>query len=288
MTGEETPKARVRRRRVFRLVWIVPAMAIAVAAYLLWQRMQEYGPEIRVTFADGGGLRVGQTALHYRGVQVGEVMGVNLSGDEKRAVVRIRLTRSGAGLAREGSQFWIVRPRVGLGQVTGLGTVLSGPELNVLPGKPDAPTQVEFVGLDNPPSTIEGGLRIVLRGEHPKMRADAPVYYRGVEVGVVQKIDLAPNALSADVHVVIYPRFAALVREGSAFWDVSGLNVKGGLLKGLEVEFESLRSFLSGGLEFASPPGTPRAKPGTVFFLYAEPKKEWLGWAPKIPIAPEK
>jgi paraquat-inducible protein B len=288
MTGEETPKARVRRRRVFRLVWIVPAMAIAVAAYLLWQRMQEYGPEIKVTFADGGGLRVGQTALHYRGVQVGEVMGVNLSGDEKRAVVRIRLTRSGAGLAREGSQFWIVRPRVGLGQVTGLGTVLSGPELNVLPGKPDAPTQVEFVGLDNPPSTIEGGLRIVLRGEHPKMRADAPVYYRGVEVGVVQKIDLAPNALSADVHVVIYPRFAALVREGSAFWDVSGLNVKGGLLKGLEVEFESLRSFLSGGLEFASPPGTPRAKPGTVFFLYAEPKKEWLGWAPKIPIAPEK
>lgn len=288
MTGEETPKARVRRRRVFRLVWIVPAMAIALAAYLLWQRMQEYGPEIRVTFADGGGLRVGQTTLRYRGVQVGEVMGVNLSGDEKRAVVRIRLTRSGAGLAREGSQFWIVRPRVGFAQVTGLGTVLSGPELSVLPGKPDAPTQVEFVGLDNPPSTIEGGLRVVLRGEHPKMRADAPVYYRGVEVGVVQKMDLAPNALSADVHVVIYPRFAPLVREGSAFWDVSGLNVKGGLLKGLNVEFESLRAFLSGGIEFASPPGTPRAKPGTVFFLYAEPKQEWLGWAPKIPIAPEK
>jgi len=43
-----------------------------------------------------------------------------------------------------------------------------------------------------------------------------------------------------------------------------------------------------GGIEFASPPGTPRAKPGTVFFLYSEPKKEWLGWAPKIPIAPEK
>jgi paraquat-inducible protein B len=104
----------------------------------------------------------------------------------------------------------------------------------------------------------------------------------------VQKIDLAPNALSADVHVVIYPRFAPLVREGSTFWDVSGLNVKAGVLKGLEIELESLRSFLSGGIEFASPPGTPRAKPGTVFFLYGEPKKEWLGWAPKIPLAPEK
>jgi len=288
MTGEETPKARIRRRRVFRLVWIVPAMAVAVAAYLIYQRLQDYGPEVKVSFADGGGLRVGQTAVRYRGVQVGEVTGVELSQDEKRAVVRIRLTRTGAGLAREGSRFWIVRPRVGLGQVTGLATVLSGPEINVLPGKAGEPAKYEFSGLDNPPTTIEGGLQIVLRGEHPKMRADAPVYFRGVEVGVVQKIDLAPNALSADVHVVIYPRFAALVREGSAFWDVSGLNVKAGLLKGLEIELESLRSFLSGGIEFASPPGTPRAKPGTVFFLYSEPKKEWLGWAPKIPIGAEK
>jgi len=288
MTGEEAPKARLRRRRVFRLVWLVPAMAVAVAAYLIYQRLQDYGPEVKVSFADGGGLRVGQTAVRYRGVQVGEVTGVELSQDEKRAVVRIRLTRTGAGLAREGSRFWIVRPRVGLGQVTGLATVLSGPEINVLPGKAGEPAKYEFSGLDNPPTTIEGGLQIVLRGEHPKMRADAPVYFRGVEVGVVQKIDLAPNALSADVRVVIYPRFAALVREGSAFWDVSGLNVKAGLLKGLEIELESLRSFLSGGIEFASPPGTPRAKPGTVFFLYNEPKKEWLGWAPKIPIGAEK
>ena len=287
MTGEETPKARVRRRRVFRLVWIVPAMAVAVAAYLVYERMQAYGPEVKVSFADGGGLRIGQTPVRYRGVQVGEVTGVGLSPDEKEAVVRIRLTREGAGMAREGSRYWIVRPRVAFGQVSGLTTVLSGPEINVIPGKPDAPVENEFKGLENPPSTIEGGLRIVLRGERPKMRPDAPVYYRGVEVGVVQKLDLAPNALSADVHVVIYPRFAALVREGSSFWDVSGLNVTGGLLKGLDVQFESLRAFLSGGIEFATPPGTARAKPGSVFFLYDEPKKEWLNWAPKIPIPPE-
>ena len=288
MTGDQIPKARVRRRRFFRLVWIVPVMALAVAAYLVFHRMQDYGPQITVSFSDGGSLRVGQTPLRYRGVQVGEVTGVTLSEDEKHALVQIRLTRSGAGMAREGSVFWINRPRVGLGQVSGLGTVFSGPEINVIPGKPDAPVKTEFTGVENPPSTIEGGLRIVLRGEHPKMRQDAPVYYRGVEVGVVQKIDLAPNSLSADVHVVIYPRYAALVREGSSFWDVSGLAVKGGLLKGIEVEFESLRAFLTGGIEFATPPGTARAKPGTVFFLYPEPKKEWLAWAPKIPIAPEK
>ena len=67
-----------------------------------------------------------------------------------------------------------------------------------------------------------------------------------------------------------------------------GLNVNAGLLKGIQIELESLRSFITGGIEFASPPGTARAKAGTVFFLHNEPKKEWLGWAPKIPLAAEK
>lgn len=282
------PRARIRRRRLVRWVWVVPLVAVAVAAWLVFQRIQDLGPEITVTFEDGGGLRAGQTPVRYRGVQIGEVAGMKLSRDEKHAVVKLRLKKDAAHIAREGSRFWIVRPRVGWGSFTGLNTVLSGPEIQVIPGRPDAPEKKAFAGLDTPPSAIEGGLHIVLRAVRPKMRADAPVYYRGVEVGTVQKLDLAPNALSADVHVVIYPRFAALVRDGSSFWDVSGLNVKAGILKGMEVQFDSLRSFITGGIEFATPPGTRRAKPGTVFFLYNEPKPEWLAWAPRIPIPGEK
>src|SRR5438552_19079422 len=97
MTGDEIPKARVRRRRIFRLIWMVPVMAIAVAAYLVFYRLQDYGPQITVTFPDGGGLRVGQTPLRYRGVQVGEVSGVSLSKDGKSALVRICLLRCAAG-----------------------------------------------------------------------------------------------------------------------------------------------------------------------------------------------
>jgi paraquat-inducible protein B len=288
VTGEEIPRARVKRRRLFRLVWIVPVIAIAIAAALVWHRMQDYGPQITVTFNDGGGLRPGQTPVRYRGVQVGEVSGVSLSKDERSAVVRIRLTKFGEGMAREGSDFWIVRPRVGFGQITGLSTVLSGPEIAVKPGKKENAAKYEFSGLETPPIALEGGLRIILRAERPKMRVDAPVYYRGVEVGVVHKLDLAPNALSADVHVVIYPRYVGLVREGSAFWDVSGVNVRGGILKGVEVQFESLRAFITGGIEFATPPGSARAKQGTVFFLHEEPKKEWLAWAPRITVPPER
>ena len=58
MTGEELPKARVRRRRLFNLAWVIPLIAAAVAGYLIYERLRELGPEIVISFNDGGGLRV--------------------------------------------------------------------------------------------------------------------------------------------------------------------------------------------------------------------------------------
>jgi paraquat-inducible protein B len=289
MTEEELPRARVRRRRLFRLVWVVPAVALGIAAWLVWQHLRTFGPEIAVTFNDGGGLKAGQTPLKYRGVAIGEVSRVELSADQKQVVVRIRLTRTAAPIAREGATFWIVRPQVGWGNVTGLNTVLTGPEIQALPStRPDAEAKREFKGLEAAPVGLETpGLKVILRAERPmSLKPNSALYYRGVEVGVVQKIDLAPNAVSADVHVLVFQRFAPLVREGSAFWNVSGVNLKGSILKGVEVDFESVRALVTGGVEFASPPNAPRAKPGTVFFLHSEPKKEWLAWAPHIKLAP--
>jgi paraquat-inducible protein B len=283
---DDLPKASVRRRRLFRVAWVVPLVAVAVAGWLIYERMRSFGPEITIEFKDGGGLRVGQTPVKYRGVQIGEVTGVELSKDHERVLVTARLRRSAASVAGEGAAFWIVRPQVGFGSVTGLNTVLSGPEIEVRPGGGEAKRQ--FVGRDNPPLE-QNGFRLVLRAERPKsLRQNSPVYYRGIEVGNVQKIDIGPNAASADVTILVQSRYAPLIREGSAFWDTSGLTVRGGLLKGLEVDFESLRALATGGIEFASPPNSPRAKAGTVFFLHDEPKKEWLAWQPKIPIAPEK
>lgn len=289
MTGEETPRARLRRRRLFNLAWIIPIVAAAVAGWLIWQRMQERGPEISIRFADGGGLRVGITPVKYRGVVIGDVSGVRLSEDLRHVLVRARLQRGAAGIAREGAVFWIVRPQVGFGNVTGLNTVLTGPEIQVLPGKGEGPRRQAFVGLDAAPVGLEtAGLKLVLRAERPRsIRPNTPVHYRGVEVGMVQKLELGPNALSADVQVLIFERYAGLVRQGSAFWDTSGVNVRGGLLKGIELDIESLRTIATGGIEFATPSAkAPRAKPGGVFFLHDKPKDEWLSWLPRIPLPP--
>ncbi|MGH8519712.1 MAG: MlaD family protein, partial [Panacagrimonas sp.] len=142
-------------------------------------------------------------------------------------------------------------------------------------------------GLDNAPVAAgEGGLRVILRAERPKgVSVNTPVNYRGVQVGLVHKIELAPNSASADIHILVHSRYAALVREGSAFWNTSGVSASGGILKGIELELESLRTLFTGSIEFASPSEkAPRAKAGTVFFLHDKPKDEWLNWTAKIPL----
>jgi paraquat-inducible protein B len=262
-------------------MWVVPLVAAALAAWLVYDRMRQLGPEITIAFRDGGGVRVGQTPIKYRGVPIGEVTGLELSGDQKQVLVKARLHRTASSLATEGAKFWIVRPQVGWGNVTGLGTVISGPEIQVEPGEGERRSR--FTGVERAPSPP--GLKIVLKAERPvSLRPGSPVYYRGVEVGAVQRIALSPKATAADIHITVWQRYANLVRTGSAFWNASGISLSGGILKGLELELDSLRALVAGGIEFASPEKSPPAKAGATFFLHGEPRKEWLGWSPRIPI----
>lgn len=272
------------------VVWVVPIVAALIAGYLVVDRVREAGSTITIKFEDGSGLRIGQTPIKYRGVPIGEVTGVKLSEDQQHVLVMARLQHAAASIAREGSIFWVVRPVVGIGNITGLRTVVTGPEIQVLPGTGKSAS--EFVGQERAPVTVEGeGLKIVLRaGRLGSLKPHSPVYYRGIEVGAVYELQLSADATAVDIHVFIQQRYAQLVRHSSKFWNVSGAAVSGGLFRGVDVKIESLSSLVAGGITFATPP-QPNAKPvqdGTVFPLYDGPAKEWLRWTPQIPIPPGK
>ncbi len=183
-----------------------------------------------------------------------------------------------------------MRPEVGIGNITGLNTVITGPEIDVLPGNGEP--QSEFVGLENTPVALEEkGLKVtIISNRLGSLRPGSPVYYRGIEVGTIQRCDLSSNAVTVAIQVLIKQRYAKLVRNGSKFWNVSGLDVSLGLFRGLEVNMESLRSLAIGGIAFATPDDLkdPPAKDGMAFPLYSKPEKDWLEWAPKIPLAPLK
>ena len=283
--AETLPEARIqRRRRWFALVWVVPVIAAVVAGYLVYGHVQEFGPTITIRFSDGTGLKAGQTEIRYRGVPIGQVTEVELSEDHQHVVVTARLRRAAADIAREGSVFWIVRPEVGIETIRGLTTVITGPYIEVLPGT--GTVKSEFTGLDRlPPGLGRKGLKIILAtAQLGSVRADTRVYYRGIEVGSVTATALSRDATAAHVHVLINQRHARLVRVGSRFWTLGGVDVNVSLLRGLEISIDSLRSLITGGIAFATPedPKSPPATDGMIFVLHDKPEKEWLRWMPKI------
>lgn len=285
-TPEPVPVARLRRRRRWGVyvAWLVPLVAAAVAGYLVMSFMRQYGPTITITFLDATGLKPGQSEIRHLGVPVADISSIELSRDLARAVVSARVRREAAEIAREGSLFWVVRPEVGFETVRGLATVISGPYVEVFPGAGEPKT--DFTGLERPSPTLgRKGLHISLATPQlASIRPRAGVYYRGIQVGMVSGTTLSRDATAAHIEVLIEPRYRHLVRIGSQFWSAGGMDVSLSLFKGLEINVESLRSLVAGGVGFATPSAESRpAKDGTVFLLHDKPQKEWLEWRAGIP-----
>ncbi len=99
----------------------------------------------------------------------------------------MKLNRSAAHLARADTRFWVVRPRVSIGGVSGIDTLLSGAYIGLDKGKSRLPTYA-FTGLENPPpvvSDVPGRLFTIDADDLGSLESGSPVYYRKVQVGKV-------------------------------------------------------------------------------------------------------
>jgi paraquat-inducible protein B len=259
-----------------------------VAVVLILQNLQKFGPSITIQFDNANGLEPNQTVVRYRGIRVGSVKSIQLSSDLQHVEVRARLYRSAAGLAKDGAVYWIVRPEVGAAGVRALETIVSGPYIEALPGDANGNTQDHFVGANEPPviQQAAAGVEFVLHSTQIRsLGADSPVYYRGLQAGKVQFLDLSDDSKTVNVHVVLKPNFAPLVRSNTVWWNAGGVDVNWHLLSGLNMSAENLKAILTGGIAFATPnsPGKP-APAGASFTLYERPDVKWLDWSPSVAV----
>jgi paraquat-inducible protein B len=99
----------------------------------------------------------------------------------------------------------------------------------------------------------------------------SPLFFRNLSVGEVLGWDIGDMAETVTIHAFVRAPYDAYVQDQSRFWDASGLSVKLGS-SGIDVQVESLRALLLGGVAFdtlpGSTPGTASAE-GHVFPLFA-------------------
>lgn len=270
------------------LSWILPLGAVVLAVFLVAQASFSQGIRVRVRAPEGHGIVAGDV-LRYRGIEVGRIEEVLLSGDLQEVVMTVRLDPEAEGLARAGSRFWVARPHLSLDGVQGLETIVGARYLATVPGPASGPRQTEFEALVEPPvpERIEvGGLEIMLEAPSRfSLAAGAPLTYRQIRVGTVLSVGLSSDATSVEIRVYVRPPYVHLVRDNSVFWETGGVELGLSLTGGFNLDVGSLRSVLVGGIALATPP-QPGGRVGTGqrFTLHGSANEDWLEWGPPLPI----
>lgn len=270
-TPRALPTAKVARKRRFSVIWIIPLVAAAVAAWLAYETLSQRGPMITITFQDASGIEAGKTKVKYLEVDVGLVQTVRLSHDQTHVVVEARMSKDIERSLRRGTEFWVETPRVTAQGISGLGTLLSGAYIGMRPGEGES--QRHFKGLEEIPILTDGsqGTRYTLQAPAlGSLGPGSPIYFRGIEAGQVLGYKLAEDNRRVDIKIFIKAPYDQLVRDDSHFWNASGIDVSVGA-SGVNVQTESLAALLAGGVAFETPidsTNSQQAKTGTVFPLY--------------------
>ncbi|MGE1155380.1 intermembrane transport protein PqiB [Pseudomonas sp. ICMP 460] len=244
------------------LVWIVPIVAVLVGLSLVIHSMLQQGPTIVLNFKTGSGLTANKTEVKYRNVVIGQVSDVALSDDQKSVNATIKLVKQAESFTREDSKFWVVRPRIGAGGVSGIDTLLSGDYIGADIGQSDTRSH-QFKGLENPPPITYGepGKRFTLHTQSlGSLDIGSPVYYRKIPVGQVVAYALDNEGKGVNIDVFVHAPNDVYVTDNTRFWNASGIDLSVGA-NGFALKTESLSSMLAGGIAFVAPPYSPNDKP---------------------------
>jgi paraquat-inducible protein B len=264
--------ARVRPRRWFAWVWIVPIIAAGLVIWLAWRSLADRGPTITIAFKGAEGLQAGQTKIQHRDVDVGTVESVELTPDMSRVIVHARMTRQAAAYLTEKTRFYIVAPRVGIGGISGLSTIVSGTYIEMYPGTGGEP-QRDFVALDEPPilSPDTPGRSFTLESpDLGSLTRGSPISYKGVSVGEVEGYTLARDGTHLAIAAFIRAPWDDLVHPETRFWNAGGVDLTFGA-QGFRVRANSWEQLLSGGIAFETPESALSGAPsgaGADFKLY--------------------
>ncbi|WP_260800000.1 PqiB family protein [Chromobacterium vaccinii] len=236
------------------LVWLIPVVAALIGGWLAVHAVLSRGPTITISFQNAEGIEAGKTRIKYKDVEIGEVTSVKLSPNRQAIVATAQLRKEAADYLAEDSRFWVVRPRVSGGGVSGLGTVLSGSYIGMDIGKSEA-RKADFVGLETPPiiNADLPGQTFTLRADNlGSLNTGSPVYFRRVPVGQVVGYELDPKGGYVKVAVFINAPYDHFVSANSRFWHASGVDVSLSA-NGLNVSTQSLAAIALGGIAFETP-----------------------------------
>ncbi len=264
----------IRKRRSISPIWILPLVALCIGGWLLFTNIRDAGIEITVHFQDATGITPGKTKVIVKGIPVGTVKRLHIDEGMQGVNLVITMERQARSALVEDTAFWVVKPEVSAGKVSGLETLFGGSYLGMRKGS-STNTTTSFEGLPAPPplDNTTPGLHITLESDTlSSLQRGSNIYTKNLQIGYLEDYSLQENG-KIQLKVYIEARFAHLIRTGTRFWNASGLNLTGDVQSGLTVNVESLASLIYGGITCATPPSLEKTDPAnntSTFNLYKD------------------
>ncbi|HKR39177.1 MAG TPA: MlaD family protein [Paraburkholderia sp.] len=249
-------KATPRSRWRLQVVWLVPILAVLIGGWLAVKAVIEKGPTITISFATADGIEAGKTKIKLKNVDIGLIKTVTLTPDSKGVIASADINKNATKLLVGDTRFWVVRPRISGGTVSGIGTLLSGSYIEMDVGKSKTERR-DFVGLEVPPvitSDVPGREFVLKSANMGSLDVGTPVFFRRLEVGQVSSYKLDPDGHGVTLRVFINAPYDRFVLADTRFWHASGVDVTLGA-DGIQVNTQSLVSIMIGGVAFESLPG---------------------------------
>jgi paraquat-inducible protein B len=271
----ELPKPTIDKRKRLSVIWIIPIVALLLGIWMVVHKQMSQGPTIDISFKNADGIVAGKTKVQYLNVQVGQVQSVNLNDKMDGVVINVQLDPTAKDLLLEDTEFWVVRARIGAGNISGLGTLLGGAYIELSPGIGTAKSKEphHYVGLEVPPLTPAGapGLKLSLYSEKAaSVSTGDVVLYHGYTVGRIEGVSFDSERRLVHYDLFIDAPYDQLVNSAVRFWNISGIEMSASA-SGIEVLTGSLDSVLLGGVAFSLLPGGTEGEPvknGAEFELY--------------------
>jgi len=270
--ASEAATPEIKQHRSFSIVWIVPLVALLIGAWLAYKAISEKGPTITITFKTAEGLEAGKTKVKFKDVDIGTVTSIDLDNSLAHVKLTVEMEKGAAPYLTEKARFWVVRARVGAGQVTGLGTLFSGAYIGMIPGT-EGKLEKHFTGLEKPPivtGEVSGKRFNLVAPRLGSLNPGSPIYFRQIKVGEVVDYVMDASGSNISVDIFIQEPYHQFVRRNTRFWIASGLDLNL-TANGLQIDTESIMSLMIGGIAFSTFPNEaiePEAEEGAHFKLY--------------------
>jgi paraquat-inducible protein B len=188
----------------------------------------------------------------------------------------VQMDKQAEKLLSQDTRFWVVRPRIAAGGISGLATLLSGVYIAMDPGKSEEVSH-DFVGLEIPPQVTSDtpGRHFLLKAKDlGSLDVGVPIYYRRIPVGRVESYVMQKDGKGVDVKIFIDSPYDTFVTTDARFWHASGVAVSLNS-EGVKLDMQSLASLATGGIAFASPTlddegDAPTAAADSTFILHSD------------------